>query len=600
VIEPEHDPDGAPTGFYFVTVGEGRRQAQLLRARRKEIRKTELVRCILDLMNDPHEISLDENVTRSDMHPADQFEAFKRLAEEKGWGPEEIGARFGVSAHTVRQRLRLASVSPRLIDLYRQGDLHLDQLIAFGVCDDHARQEQVYETLTWNRNPVLIRRAMTETKVPITDRRAVFVGVEAYAEGGGTVLRDLFTEDGGGWLEDVGLLDRLTAEKLHALASDIRDMEGWKWAEAHLDYPSRHDLSRVYPHKVDRSEAEGQRAKALAADYDRIIDQWAEAEGIPPEVEAQLRTMEAELAAHGEAYAFAPDEIARGGVFVILNQDGTARIERGLIRPEDLPPPEPAPEALTGDDPNSNDAELSGETPDEGAERDEDDDDLAPLSDRLIADLTAHRTAGLRDALAEHPDAALLMTVHALALRTFYPGATASCLDLRIASRPLGREADGIDDAPASRRIADRHEAWARQLPQMANEAWAFVVGLDGDSRMALLAHCVSLGVDAVHSWERRPLAWANADALATMVALDMSSDWLPSVAAYLGRVTKARILEAVREAVSPEAAERLAGLKKAEMAQAAEPMLAGSGWLPPPLRTASVATDEVVRLAAE
>ena len=61
---------------------------------------------------------------------------------------------------------------------------------------------------------------------------------------------------------------------------------------------------------------------------------------------------------------------------------------------------------------------------------------------------------------------------------------------------------------------------------------------------------------------------------------------WAPTVDTYLGRVTKARILQAVREAKGAEAAERIATLKKGEMAEQAEALLAGSGWLPEPLRT--------------
>jgi ParB family chromosome partitioning protein len=41
--------------------------AQLLRVKRKEIKKTAPIRCIVDTANDPHEISLDENVTRENM-----------------------------------------------------------------------------------------------------------------------------------------------------------------------------------------------------------------------------------------------------------------------------------------------------------------------------------------------------------------------------------------------------------------------------------------------------------------------------------------------------------------------------------------------------
>lgn len=76
VVEPELDTDGATTGFYFVTIGEGRRLAQLLRVKRKEIKKTEPIRCIIDTANDAFEISLDENVTRENMHPANRRSLF--------------------------------------------------------------------------------------------------------------------------------------------------------------------------------------------------------------------------------------------------------------------------------------------------------------------------------------------------------------------------------------------------------------------------------------------------------------------------------------------------------------------------------------------
>jgi len=81
VVEPEFDPDDQPTSFYFVTIGEGLRLALVLRAKRKEIEPDEPVRCVIDTANDPFEISLDENVRRTDMHPADQFEAFRELVE---------------------------------------------------------------------------------------------------------------------------------------------------------------------------------------------------------------------------------------------------------------------------------------------------------------------------------------------------------------------------------------------------------------------------------------------------------------------------------------------------------------------------------------
>jgi hypothetical protein len=74
----------------------------------------------------------------------------------------------------------------------------LEQLMAFTVSEDHARQEQVWNQLSRGHNaaPYNIRRQLTEGSVPSTNKRAIFVGVESYEKAGGVVLRDLFDEDG--------------------------------------------------------------------------------------------------------------------------------------------------------------------------------------------------------------------------------------------------------------------------------------------------------------------------------------------------------------------------------------------------------------------
>jgi ParB family chromosome partitioning protein len=141
-VRPVLDADGAENGKFSVT-GGGRRLAALkLLAKRKQIAKTAPIPVIVNGGNE-EEVSLAENVVREPLHPADQFEAFKRLADEHGFGAEEIAARFGVTPQVVRQRLRLGAVSSRLMQVYRDGGLTLDQLMAFAVSEDHARQEQV-------------------------------------------------------------------------------------------------------------------------------------------------------------------------------------------------------------------------------------------------------------------------------------------------------------------------------------------------------------------------------------------------------------------------------------------------------------------------
>jgi ParB family transcriptional regulator, chromosome partitioning protein len=597
VVEPELDGEGAATGFYFVTIGEGRRLAQLLRAKRKEIKKTEPIRCIVDTANDPHEISLDENVTRENMHPADQFEAFQKLADERGYGAEEIAARFGVTPHVVRQRLRLAAVSPKLMQVYRDGELTLEQLTAFAISADHGRQEDIYGRLSYNRDASTIRRLLTETHVPAIDRRARFVGIEAYTEAGGTILLDLFTEDRGGYLEDVALLDLLVTAKLGREADALRAAEGWKWTEAHLDFPHAHGMRRTYPHPVELSVEDQTALKAAQAEFDRLTEQYQTTDELPDEVDARFGELEAEIERlEARRQAYEPDDIARGGAFVILNHDGTVRIERGFIRSEDERPKseteEPGEHSEPGEEGAGRDHVQSGDGEQESGEEEDDD---RPLSDTLVRDLTARRTLGLRLNLSEQPEVAIVAATHALAAQIFYLGADVHVVGIQPVKTDLAGHADGIEDTPSGKAWADRHANWARQIPRDASELWAFVSDLDHDSRLALFAHCVALTVNAVRlPWDRRPRAVATADRLAEAVSLDMTGYWRPTVRSYFGRITKARILEAVREGVSDDAAERMADMKKLDMAEAAEQLLAPTDWLPLLLRTAKPAAEQV------
>jgi len=598
VVQPEMKADGAATGYYLVTAGEGRRLAQELRAKRREIKRTEPIRCIVDAVNDALDISLDENVTRTEMHPADQFEAFRTLSEERGWGAEEIAARFGVSPNIVRQRLRLGAVSPRLMQLYRDGDVTLEQLMAFVISDDHARQEEVYENLGWNKEPRTIRARMMEAHVPPSDRRAILVGVEAYEKAGGVVVRDLFTEEGGGFFEDTGLLDRLVLERLSAIAEEVR-AEGWKWVEAYLDFPYSHGLRREYPRQVALSKQDQKRFDALRREWDDLAEQYEGDEDVSDDVEARLVELEAEVGRLNERQrVYDPDVIARCGVYVALDRDGDPQIERGFVRAEDIPQAKP--------DRRPRDKDAESEDTGEGVDDDDDDDEAGdvgkPLSDALVRDLTAHRTLALRLVLGEQPAVALIAITHVLAAQTFYHAAQdGSCLEVRMTASPLTHHAEGIGETAAAKALDERHQSWAARIPSNSDDLWDFVAALDDEERSGLLAHCVAGTVYAVQQrWDTKRRSLALADTLAETVELDMAVYWQPTVGSYLGRVTKAHITRAVQEGVSDEAAERIAGLKKQPMAMAAEALLAGTGWLPPQLRTVSnLGGEEAQRPAA-
>jgi ParB family transcriptional regulator, chromosome partitioning protein len=571
LVEPEVGPRGKSTGNYLVNAGEGRRLAQLLRAKRKEIKPDEPVRCILDTEHNATEISLAENAIRTDMHPADQYEAFAKLHNEDGMSAEDIAARFGVTAAVVRQRLKLGAVSPKLMKLYRHGKICLDQLSAFTITEDHERQERVWSELpSFNRSREAIMRALSEGQVRSTDRRALFVSAKVYEAASGAIIRDLFDASGGGFFADADLLNRLAREKLQAHANQVA-AEGWRWvaAEFEFDHAASADMRRVFPKPVPLWQKDRKRLRKLQARYDRFCEAHADSD-LTREEEARFARLESAISAL-QKQKYRMQDIARAGAFVTLAQNGSVRIERGFVRREDEPQAKARAKARNG----------KGEA----------EDGPAPLSEKLVAELTAYRTSALRDELAKHPEVALNALVHALALDVFFKNREGSCLELTAKRASLSGYAPGIDESIAERETAERHAAWSKRFPDNPGELWSFVRGLSDSDRLALLAHCVSQSVNAIRgpgrfSEERE----GHAAVLAGEVTLDMSAYWQPTAGNYLSRVSKERILEAWREGGTGEV-ETIARLKKSAMAEAAEKALAGKGWLPAVLRTEPFAT---------
>ncbi|QOZ24247.1 ParB/RepB/Spo0J family partition protein [Bradyrhizobium sp. CCBAU 51753] len=621
-VRPVLDDEGQETGTFEVPAGGRRYRAIELLVKQKRLAKTAPVPCIVSDMGDEitaEEDSLAENVHRVALHPLDQFRAFQTLREQ-GRSEEDVAAIFFVSVNVVKQRLRLAAVSPKLLEVYADDGMSLEQLMAFSVTAEHARQEQAWETVSKSGydEPYQIRRLLTERAVRASDRRARFVGLAAYEAAGGDVLRDLFEEDGGGWLEDVALLERLVAEKLRAEAESIA-AEGWKWIEitaASLPYGHDHGLRRLDGDPAALSAEEQARFDALQAEYDALQTGFEDADELPGEVDARLGELEQVLEAfNNRPDIFEPDQMARAGVFVSIDCEGRLSVNRGYVRPEDE---EPAAD-IEGE--RGTDAPLTeGQEPcasvqrttislaGTSAEPEEHDEDAArPLPDRLITELTAHRTLALRDALAEHPAIAFQAVLHNFVLTAFYRcGSTGTCLEIGLRTPTFPAQAPGLTESASAKAVEARHESWKVRLPKSENDLWDALTALDGAAQASLFAHCASFAVNAVHEPANRSnqgRVYAHgvcsrldqADVLARAVGLDMvQSGWRPTVDNYLGRITKPRILQAVREARGESSAQLIDHLKKTEMAREAERLLEGSGWLPELLRLVDATASPV------
>ena len=275
------------------------------------------------------------------------------------------------------------------------------------------------------------------------------------------------------------------------------------------------------------------------------------------------------------------------------------RIERGYVRPEDDVQPDASPgmparsivtdpSAPAGSWANPIAITVGGDQAVADAEASDEDEGVKPLSERLVMELQAQRTLELRNALAGDPEIASIAVLHALCLQAFYHFGADSCLEIRSNSAGFACQPPGMRECDAAKAIDARQEAWQKRLPKEAGELWEALIALDPESRAALLAHCAGQTVNAVQSQlDRAGGRLAHAGQLARALGFDMAASWQPTVENYLGRVTKARILAAVTEAKGEPSAQLIDHLKKGDMAKEAERLLAGTGWLPEPLRLA-------------
>ena len=594
--------------MFEVPAGGRRYRALELLVKQKRMAKTQPVPCVVRDDGIAEDDSLAENDQRIGLHPLDQFRAFQVL-HNGGMSEEDIAARHFVSPAIVKQRLRLASVSPKLHDVYAEDGMTLEQLMAFSVIADHPRQEQVWDNVSRSGldQPYQIRRILTENTIRASDRRAQFVGLAAYEQAGGALMRDLFEHDDGGWLQDVPLLDRLVSEKLKAEAETIA-AEGWKWINVAVDFPYGHanSLRELEGRPVDLTDEERATLDALDDEYAKIETDNQDADEFPDEIDRRLGEIEAARSVFStRSLIYDPVEITRAGVFVNIDAEGMLSVDRGYVRPEDEAPDiaeiESAGETEGGGDratgTNQRAVISIGGTPAEPVE--EEDDDIAkPLPDRLITELTAHRTLALRDALANHPAVAFQAVLHNFVLATFYRFASSSgCLEIGIRTPAFPAQAPGLKESALAVAIDARHDGWKARLPKDEAGLWDALTALDGTAQAALFAHCASSAVNALHEpanrynegrvsahGVRRRLD--QADVLARTVGLDMvTAGWKPTADNYLGRVTKPRILDAVREAKGEQSVQLIDHLKKGDMAREAERLLDGSGWLPEPLR---------------
>jgi ParB family chromosome partitioning protein len=387
-----------------------------------------------------------------------------------------------------------------------------------------------------------------------------------------------------------------------------------------LPYGYSHGLRRLNGDPAPMTDDEGAAHAKLLAEYRALEEEYEGQDEFPEEVDARLGALEVEMEKlEVRPQIFDAEEIARAGAFVTLDRYGELAVYRGFVRPEDEPREdadvhsgEPAADGQGAEfaagsnvDGVGHGTVITSAVQALGATVPEDEDDgaLKPLPERLVMELTAHRTLALREAVGRSPDVALTLLLLKLVNDTFRTSnSSGSCLEASVRHVYMSAQASDLKDSVVAKLVDDRHAEWDADLPLGDDVAlWDYLASLDQASRLSLLAHCLSFGINALHekvnpygagiSASGLTRRMTQSDLVAQAVELDMvEAGWQPTADTYLNRVPKARILEAVREAKGEGTAQLLDHLKKGEMATEAERLLKGTGWLPEVLRRTDLA----------
>lgn len=523
------------------------------------------------------EAGLTANLLRQAMHPADEFLAFQQLVAE-GKAVEEIAERFGKTVRHIQQRLRLANVRPDLFEIYREGGMNIEQLTALAVTDNHELQRQAWETARGNheRTPTHLREFITRESLRGDTPLPKFVGLEVYENAGGRVRSDLFSDDV--YLLDRALLDSLALDKLDAIAQQLR-ADGWAWTEARISMS--HKERDAYPMHRRAHSAKGDERCATPEDEARL-------EAIDARID-EIDEIDSDELDHNQEVALAdeqerlyeerdeieermlptyPDDVkAESGVLVYLSDGSGLRYSWARLP------------ANAGDTPEHNNTPgaSSSTAPAKPAKKPE-------MSEAMRIVLSAHRSAAAAAQLAKDPTLAHCVLLERL-LISHWPeswGDNGLHLSFGRDNSAMVNSAGGADIHKALKAVLADRLAIIKQVPRKGT--LEFLLKQTDTWRLELQAALVVAHFDGITGSEK---GHAGVDAIHRITGFDMAEHWTPAADEFLSRLHGELVAKAVVEARGKTEAATLNGLKKADRAAQAGKLLAGTGWLPEPLRGA-------------
>lgn len=528
-------------GKWYVSDGNKRLAALRLRAQRGEIPADHDVKCDDSLTDaDAEELSVAANFIRAPLHEADTYETFRDL-QERGSTTDQIAARFGIEVARVKRMLALGSLSPVILDAWRNDKFPhstVDCVRAFTLAPSLKEQERVYAKLAKSGNlyPNHIRAEFGAGDHAISHHLKT-VGLEAYVAAGGRVVEDLFGTNH--VILDKPLLAKLASERLVAEIKAL-EAEGWSWAVLSDNLPSNwaYSWDELRP-KVKATKAETQRLVDLQEIYEEAE------EGSPEELAAMAEKTKLEDAIAAKGWS--EEQKSMAGAVVVLAYDGTVKIRRGMVRPST--------------------AKKAASSSAAGAKENS----VPLISNALMHRVSVQATKAVQAAVMQQPRLGLVAL-----LAGFLSGQH---------NGPIKVSHHGLGQVSQDYQRHEKNEPFA--------DAFARLSAMEVDDLMRIAAGIAGQAVDLqCHSNGYRPFD-RGADVLTAAIEPSIMTTALKQhfdPGDYFGSVAKSFIVTAIREAINEDEARKADKLKKAELFDYAVKNVPPTGWLPPELRTASYA----------
>lgn len=526
------------------------------------------------------ETSLAANFHQLKMGPAEECRAFQHFLGLTG-NIDAVAKRFGLTRRFIEGRLRLAALAEPIFDALNTGKMTLDLAKAYASTENQEKQLLIWNSYGTSYGEDTIRRAIANESMKANDPVAILVGEDAYAQAGGKVDRDLFSDSGDRWINPE-IAQRLASDLMEAEAKRIGEELGLAWirpiASAYT-YNAAAGLYRVSLPQPDLTDEQSARLAEIEARHE-VIQGEMEDEDLGEDAYKVLDQEYDALAEEADAIhrraPYLPDDLqSQVGLFLTLSPQGAMKLDTDYyseqpIRLDDQGDNEGAGEGggfttggRLGDRPK---ADPAPETVGPGGK---------PLSAKLYDELAMQRRDILAACLLAHPALALDYALFAMVDdRTSHFSDYGTTIRAHRPQDPVFGE---VPNTRAREYLSEAHDGLDASWTEHKSEVDRFEAfrALDDDSKASWLAYIVAMSLEA-----KRP-GYASAqnklqNRIASIIEVDVAAWWRPTSENFFDRVNKGTILTLLNEIGGETLTARHATLKKTDISQSCHKLFAG------------------------